>query len=106
MTVFEKDARSHQYGSNAFSKSDGARVEGTSQSRFGDAGVARGELLRVPLPEFDVAGNATLVLALGGLQEHNVKWLSQVRTLRAHYVSRKHSSHFLLNKHSTETPSM
>ncbi len=43
-----------------------------------DAGnVGKGVLLNVPLPEFDVVGSGTLVLALGGLKGHGVEWVSQ-----------------------------
>jgi hypothetical protein len=39
--------------------------------------IGKGVLLNVPLPEFDVVGSGTLVVALGGLEGHAVEWLSQ-----------------------------
>ena len=70
LTVFEKDNQQEE---------DAWRRKGPGKSLSSDEG--KGELLRVPLPEFDVAGNATLVLALGGLQGHTVEWVAHDKAL-------------------------
>ena len=70
LTVFEKDNQQEE---------DAWRRKGAGKSLSSDEG--KGELLRVPLPEFDVAGNATLVLALGGLQGHTVEWVAHDKAL-------------------------
>ena len=46
---------------------------GTKTGAHSNVGV----ILKVPLPEFDVRGNASLVLALGGLQGYTIDWVSQ-----------------------------
>ena len=81
LTVFEKDAeedapRSAASGSSVGGRGGGGGLGGHARGANG-GGAAKGVLLNVPLPEFDVAANATLVLALGGLHGHNVEWVSQ-----------------------------
>jgi len=64
LTLLERDAEESVRPAGAGGARAGARS---------DVGV----ILKVPLPEFDIRGNASLVLALGGLQGYSVNWVSQ-----------------------------
>jgi hypothetical protein len=77
LTVFEKDAE----GGAAHWRNVEQGAGGRSREDEAGKGKGKGVLLNVPLPEFDVVGNTTLVLALGGLGRHSVEWASPGQVL-------------------------